>query len=401
MDSVERSLESLKQRIVKLGIPQENEKAIMDFDTQCYINGLRPATRLCYMKSIYYLVRKISKPFSEITKEDIVTLFESLRNGSGDRTMELAKLSIKKFFKFLNNGEYPEIVSWIKENRNNKYKLPEELLTKEEIKKMAEACDSVRDRAFVLVLYDSACRLGEMLSLRIKHCTFDEHGAILMVDGKTGQRRVRLINSSPDLKEWLNNHPHRDDPDAHLWVSVGRKNFGKPMSQVGIQHRILIIATRAEIKKYVHPHLFRHSRLTDLAKSGFNEAQLRKFAGWAGSSKMAAVYIHLSGQDIDDKLLEINGIKKVEPKDNGTLKPKDCPRCGKLNPATFKVCQKCWMPLDLKTVMEIEEKRRLTDSVMDKLMERPNVRDFLEHELGKIIKEEGGITFLKDEGDLP
>ena len=50
MDSVERSLESLKQRIVKLGIPQENEKAIMDFDTQCYINGLRPATRLCYMK---------------------------------------------------------------------------------------------------------------------------------------------------------------------------------------------------------------------------------------------------------------------------------------------------------------------------------------------------------------
>jgi len=179
------------------------------------------------------------------------------------------------------------------------------------------------------------------------------------------------------------------------------RSLGEYMSQVGIQHRILIIAARAEIKKHVHPHLFRHSRLTDLAKSGFNEAQLRKFAGWAGSSKMAAVYIHLSGQDIDDKLLEISGIKKAESKDNGILKPKDCPRCGKINPATFKVCQKCWMPLDLKTVMEIEEKRRLTDSVMDRLMERHNVRDFLEQELVEIIKEEGGITFLKDEGGLP
>jgi hypothetical protein len=59
------------------------------------------------------------------------------------------------------------------------------------------------------------------------------------------------------------------------------------------------------------------------------------------------------------------------------------------------------MPLDLKTVMEIEEKRRLTDSVMDKLMERHNVRDFLQQELNEIIKEEGGITFLKDEGGLP
>lgn len=116
---------------------------------------------------------------------------------------------------------------------------------------------------------------------------------------------------------------------------------------------------------------------------------------------MAAVYIHLSGQDIDDKLLEINGIKKVEPKDNGALRPKDCPRCGKVNPATFKVCQKCWMPLDLKTVMEIEEKRRVTDMIMDRLMERQHIRDAIEQELREIIKEEGDVTFLEHDGDLP
>ncbi len=51
--------------------------------------------------------------------------------------------------------------------------------------------------------------------------------------------------------------------------------------------------------------------------------------------------------------------------------------------------------------MEIEEKRRLADNIMDRLVERPRVMAVLEEELGEIIKEEGGITFLEHEGDLP
>jgi integrase len=353
------------------------------------------------MKSLHYFSKKSGKLFRDVTKEDIASMIESLRSESGERTTELAKIGIKKFFKFLNNGEYPESVKWLKEKRANGSKLPEELLTLEDVKGMTRACDTARDRAFVSVLYESGCRLGELLSMKLKHVSFDEHGAVLMVDGKTGQRRVRLINSSPDIRDWLNSHPYRDDSDSYLWVSTGRRNFGRQLAHVSVQHRLDIIAKRAGVKKRVHPHLFRHSRLTELAKLGFNEAQLRKFAGWSGSSKMAAVYIHLSGQDIDDKLLEVNGIKRKEVKEETALKPKDCPRCGKVNPATFKVCQKCWMPLDLKTVMEIEEKRRLTDSIMDRLMERPNVREFLEQELGEIMKEEGEITFLKHDGDLP
>ena len=60
-------------------------------------------------------------------------------------------------------------------------------------------------------------------------------------------------------------------------------------------------------------------------------------------------------------------------------------RCGD-SPTTFKVCQKCWMPLDLKTVIEIEEKRRVTDAIMDKLMVRPSFLEFVEREIGGMVE---------------
>ncbi|MBI2583341.1 MAG: hypothetical protein HYW25_01620 [Candidatus Aenigmarchaeota archaeon] len=48
-----------------------------------------------------------------------------------------------------------------------------------------------------------------------------------------------------------------------------------------------------------------------------------------------------------------------------------------------------------------EEKRRIADSLMDRLMVRDKFREIMEEELREIIKEEGGITFLEHEGDLP
>jgi integrase/recombinase XerD len=62
-----------------------------------------------------------------------------------------------------------------------------ELLTEEAVKGLAEAAGNPRDRALVLVLYESGCRAGEILSLSIKNVQFDEYGAQLIVSGKQVQ----------------------------------------------------------------------------------------------------------------------------------------------------------------------------------------------------------------------
>ena len=99
-------------------------------------------------------------------------------------------------------------------------KLPEEILTKEDIKKMIDAARTPRDRAIISVLYESGCRVGEFLSMRIKNVSFDRYGAVIVVHGKTGYRRIRLVSSVPYLAEWMNSHPFSEDPEAWLWISL-------------------------------------------------------------------------------------------------------------------------------------------------------------------------------------
>lgn len=62
---------------------------------------------------------------------------------------------------------------WIKCNFRDDKKLPEELLTEEDVTKLIEAAQHPRDKALVFLLYESGCRIGELLNVKIKNVLFD------------------------------------------------------------------------------------------------------------------------------------------------------------------------------------------------------------------------------------
>jgi len=124
-------------------------------------------------------------------------------------------------------------------------------------------------------------------------------------------------------------HPYRDNHEAPLFVTT-RLYDGKHkrLDKRTVQNMTKTISKRAGIQKNIHPHAFRHARLTNLAKQGFSEMELRIIAGWEKNSDMPAVYIHLSGADVENKILEKNGL--IEPDEEiktPPTKPKECPRC--------------------------------------------------------------------------
>ena len=59
--------------------------------------------------------------------------------------------------------------------------------------------------------------------MQIKHISFEKYGARLTVTGKTGARKILVINCTPYLQQWINQHPENDNPDAFLWIG----KFGK------------------------------------------------------------------------------------------------------------------------------------------------------------------------------
>ena len=372
-----RIIESVLRRVKNSSIPEESKKNILDFYRECILRGYSKARTIKYLDTLERTARLLGKPFEEAKKEDIQDLIAEIEQRDySEWTKHDYKVILRVFYRWLRNCDYPEETSWIKLKSTNNHKLPEELLTVEEVNKLVDAAEHIRDKAFIQTLYESGCRIGELLALQIKHVKIDNFGAVLLVNGKTGQRRVRVIVSAPKLQQWIENHPLKSDPNAPLWVTVGTNSRNKVWNYGTAKEVLKKLVKKAGIKKRVYPHLFRHTRATHLANH-LTEAQMKQYFGWVQGSKMASIYVHLSGRDVDKALLKLNGIKVEEDEKEPEFKPKVCPRCKARNSPDAKFCSKCGMCLDESVAVQVDELKLKAEKLVTKLVKNPQILNVL------------------------
>lgn len=367
-------------------ISSPDKKLILKFKDECLSQGLSEARALKYLRHLQNIVKWIDVPLKKATKEDIKRLVAKI-NGMdySDWTKHDYKVAIRKFYQFVEGMDdgYPEKVRWIKTGMNIKnHKIPEELLTENEISALVEAADNPRDKALIAALYESGCRVSEIANIRIKHIKFDEYGAQVVVSGKTGMRRVRLVSSIPYLSTWLQNHPNKENPEAYVFVKLRGDEKGRRAEYGTIRVALRKIADRAKIPlSKVNPHNFRHSRATYLAKY-MTEAQMNQYFGWVQGSDMASTYVHLSGRDTDEKLLEIYGIKERKEEEKiSELSPKKCLICKEMNASDAHFCKNCGRPLDTETTVMVEEMRTRYDNRMSALLEDKELQEIIVRKL--------------------
>lgn len=157
---------------------------IKEFLDCCFAEGLSVPRVIKYATTLLTLARLLGKGFNKATKQDIVRVVGRIeRNSYSAWTKKDFKVTLKKFYKWLRQTEnYPEEVKWLKTTlKKSEEKLPEELLTEEDIQKVVNAVNDVRDKALIITLYESGARIGEIASLRIKQVHFDEHGTVLII----------------------------------------------------------------------------------------------------------------------------------------------------------------------------------------------------------------------------
>ena len=322
--------------------------------------GLNSGRIIKYFYHLKTLANLLQKPFKNATKGDLIELVSKVERNEkwSEWTKRDFKIVLKKYIQFIkgySGNNYPEEVAWIRTWLKNKVtKRPDDILTEEEVLRLVEVADNVRDKAFVMALYESGFRIGEFLPLKIKHLEFDSEGCIIrIVSEKSGNvRAVRLVASAPLLSQWLELHPCKNNPEAYLWVGNGSKGESHLAYRVVI--RILKkLAKKAGIKKSVNPHAFRHARATHLSKF-LSEALLRQYFGWSKNSDMATFYVHLTAEDLDAAIKKLHKIgDKVLQKPKVTVKI--CPRCKERNETTASFCKRCGTPLDEKVWAQIDK----------------------------------------------
>jgi site-specific recombinase XerD len=367
-------------------ISKRNSELISGFLDHCTSIGLGPARVAKYAGHLKVLAELLGKDFDEADRQDIERVVARIQSSDYSPWTKMDyKVALKRFYKWLKGEDrsYPPEVSWIKTTlRERDRLLPSELPTEEEIRRLVEACDNPRDRAFIMTLYETGGRIGEVGSMRIKDVELMKDYAAVRLVGKTGSRRVPVVAAVPYLQLWIEHHPDKNNPNAPLWTKF---SDGRPMTYPALAKVLKVAARRSGLKKGITPHKLRHARATFLA-SKLTEAQMNAVFGWKQGSDMPSTYVHLSGRDVDDAILGIYGLRKrEEPEKLGRLSPRECPRCHQKNPATNKFCSQCGMALDMEAVMELEEKRREADELMSILLSDPKVRRVIRSKLKKLI----------------
>lgn len=303
----------------------------------------------------------------------------------GASSQNLYKRYLKKFFRWY--GIEDSFLQKIKKKREQKKEIRKsDLISLQDVKIMLENTDNIKSKCLIILTYETAARIDEIRNIRVEDITqYEQYDSIFLRVSKTQQRSLPVIQSIPYINQWLNNHPQRDNPKAYFFIREYKKTYER-YSRTGIY--TIIKKVGGCLKKNIYPHLFRHSRLTELAKY-LTEAELCVFAGWAIGSKQVRRYVHLAQEDVENKILSIHGIKPLRgPEQKTILEVIKCPRCTFENSSLDTYCCQCGNVLDIKTIIKHQEiakelEQIINSSEIKQVIDKLFKQDVLLKELNK------------------
>jgi len=162
------------------------------------------------------------------------------------------------------------------------------ILQKEQVEKLLEACNNLRDKFLLSLLYESGMRIGEALGLWIEDFSIDgrkveikdrgelENGAELK--SVNAPRIIDISNTLINMFIDYISKYHDDNVDTnHVFIKLTGVNKYQPMSYPDVDS----LFKRLKKKTGIHatPHMLRHTSLTELRKAGMKSEHLQRRAG--------------------------------------------------------------------------------------------------------------------------
>ena len=140
----------------------------------------------------------------------------------------------------------------------------------------------------MILLYDSAARIDEILSLKKYDICLDSEAPSIHVIGKGQKERVIALTerSCRHLQQYLSVYHSKDSPNTDfLFYTVIKGNAAK-MSAANVERFLKKYAQQVRdiypnIPDCVHPHMFRRTRATGLYRDGVDLAIVSRFLGHA------------------------------------------------------------------------------------------------------------------------
>ena len=268
------------------------------------IRGLSPRTVESYRQSIGMYCRFLKEAgrisfvnisFDHVKRDSVMNFIQSLRSrGCSASTCNLRLSSLKSLLKYCADEDIglTSIYQGVKQVPLMKAaRTPVSYMSQTAVKALlaqpdAKTMKGIRNRMILILLYDTGVRVQELVDLKVSDLQLQANNPFITVTGKGGKTRsVPLMDKTVShLREYLKRfHGHLEQDTESLFytmrsdvphklstdaVAVMLKNYGKVARK-----------TCSDVPERVHPHLFRHTRATDLYKAGMPLSYVAEFLG--------------------------------------------------------------------------------------------------------------------------
>ena len=153
---------------------------------------------------------------------------------------------------------------------------PREILTREEVNQLYDACATLKERAIIALFYGCGLRRSEGEQLDLKDVHF-RSGILYVRKGKNSKRRAVPMSQgvSNDLKNYVYNERFSKENEIAFFTNeIGTRMRGETHGKV--LKRLLKLAN---INREISLHCLRHSIATHLLESGLSVEYVRDFLG--------------------------------------------------------------------------------------------------------------------------
>ena len=253
----------------------ENISMIESFISSKQIEGCSDRTIKYYKEIIDKFNDSFDKSIKKITTEEIRSYLSNYKEMStcGSTTIDNIRRVLSSFFSWLEDEDYI-IKSPIR--RIHRIKTPttvKEVLTDENLEKLRDECENIRDLSLIELLISTGMRVGELVNLNISNLNFEDRSCIVLGKGNKEREVYFDAKTKLHLKEYISK---RNDTNDALFVSLREPH--QRLSISGIELIVRNLGVNTNINK-VHPHKFRRTIATMAIDKGMPVEQVQKLLG--------------------------------------------------------------------------------------------------------------------------
>lgn len=253
-----------------------NEKTLKRYRACLIINGKSEKTIEQYLRTCGKLADLLHKPYNEVDTQDIRYFMAlMLDRGVAAVTLENQRANLSAFFHWMT---VERLITVNPMDPIQPVKFHSEIKTEfsaVEIDALRSACKNKRERALIEFLLASGVRVSELVQMKVQDINRNTF-AVHVRHGKGDKERITYINTVA-MRHLLSYLDSRPESGTALFFNKDHK----PLQDGGVRKMVARIGSRAGVSN-VHPHRFRRTFATGLARRGMNIQEVQKLLGHSG-----------------------------------------------------------------------------------------------------------------------